>query len=99
MTANNKRQPKAQGIPKPSTKLNNRNVINVNFGLDLKWWTLILTSNDIFTAETATAFLGRGRDVVKVDNVEEDACVSVFTAEIKGRLLITVHPDWSGFYW
>ena len=80
-------------------RLGYRNVINVNLRPDLKWWTLILTSNDIFTAETATAFLGRGRDVVKVDNVEEDACVSVLTAGIKGRLLITVHPDWSGFYW
>ena len=47
-----------------------------------------LTSNDIFTAVTATAFLQTGRDVMKVNDVDQDCSVLVFTAESKGQLVL-----------
>ena len=47
-----------------------------------------LTSNDIFTAVTATAFLQTGRDVMKVNDVDQDWTVLVFTAESKGQLVL-----------
>ena len=49
---------------------------------------MTLTSNDILTAVTTTAFLQTGLDVVKMNDVEEEGRVSVFTAEIRGELVL-----------
>ena len=58
---------------------------------------MTLTSNDIFTAVTATAFLQSGLDVGEVENVDEDGRVSVFTAKIRGELV--TGQTRAVFYW
>ena len=51
---------------------------------------MTLTSNDILTAVSTTAFLQTGLDVLEVNNVEEDGRVFVFTAKIRGELVLVL---------
>ena len=55
---------------------------------------MTLTSNDILTAVTPTAFLQTGLDVLNMNDVEEDGRVSVFTAEIRAELEVSSLLAW-----